>query len=42
MDAAPGMIRGDLAIGLRENRVHGSDPVASAQRETEFFLPDLG
>jgi nucleoside-diphosphate kinase len=41
-DAAPGTIRGDLAIGLRENVVHGSDSAASAQREIEIFFPHLG
>jgi nucleoside-diphosphate kinase len=40
-DAAPGTIRGDLAIGLRENLVHGSDSAASAQREIEIFFPHL-
>jgi nucleoside-diphosphate kinase len=41
-DAAPGTIRGDLAIGLRENLVHGSDSAASAQREIEIFFPYPG
>jgi nucleoside-diphosphate kinase len=41
-DAAPGTIRGDLAVGLRENVVHGSDSAASAQREIEIFFPGLG
>ena len=40
-DAAPGTIRGDLAIGHRENLVHGSDSAASAQREIEIFFPQL-
>ncbi len=40
-DAAPGTIRGDLAIGHRENLVHGSDSVESAQREIEIFFPHL-
>jgi nucleoside-diphosphate kinase len=40
-DAAPGTIRGDLAIGHRENLVHGSDSAASAQREIEIFFPEL-
>jgi nucleoside-diphosphate kinase len=38
-DASPGTIRGDLAVGLRENLVHGSDSAASAQREIEIFFP---
>jgi nucleoside-diphosphate kinase len=40
-DAAPGTIRGDLAIGHRENLVHGSDSVDSAQREIAIFFPHL-
>jgi len=40
-DAAPGTIRGDLAIGHRENLVHGSDSAASATREILLFFPDL-
>lgn len=40
-DATPGTIRGDLAIGHRENLVHGSDSAASAQREIEIFFPHL-
>jgi nucleoside-diphosphate kinase len=40
-DAAPGTIRGDLAIGHRENLVHGSDSALSAQREIEIFFPHL-
>jgi nucleoside-diphosphate kinase len=40
-DAAPGTIRGDMAIGHRENLVHGSDSAASAQREIEIFFPHL-
>jgi nucleoside-diphosphate kinase len=40
-DALPGTIRGDLAIGHRENLVHGSDSAASAQREIEIFFPHL-
>ena len=40
-DAAPGTIRGDLAIGHRENLVHGSDSATSAQREIQIFFPHL-
>ncbi len=40
-EAAPGTIRGDLAIGMRENLVHGSDSAASAQREIGIFFPHL-
>ena len=40
-EAAPGTIRGDLAVGMRENLVHGSDSVTSASREIEIFFPHL-
>jgi nucleoside-diphosphate kinase len=40
-DAAPGTIRGDLAVGHRENLVHGSDSLESAQREIAIFFPHL-
>lgn len=39
--AATGTIRGDLAIELTENIVHGSDSPASARRELALFFPDL-
>jgi nucleoside-diphosphate kinase len=38
-DAAPGTIRGDLAIELTENLVHGSDGPESATREIGIFFP---
>jgi nucleoside-diphosphate kinase len=41
-DAAPGTIRGDLAIELTENLVHGSDGPESADREIALFFPVLG
>ena len=40
-DAAPGTIRGDLAIEMTENLVHGSDSPESAQREVGLFFPGL-
>ncbi|MGI8983846.1 MAG: nucleoside-diphosphate kinase [Acidimicrobiales bacterium] len=40
-DAAPGTIRGDLAIEMTENLVHGSDSPESAQREIGLFFPSL-
>jgi nucleoside-diphosphate kinase len=40
-DAAPGTIRGDLAVELTENLVHGSDGPESAQREISIFFPGL-
>jgi nucleoside-diphosphate kinase len=39
--AAPGTIRGDLAVEVTENLVHGSDSLASAEREIALFFPDL-
>jgi len=40
-EAAPGTIRGDLAVELTENLVHGSDSVESAEREIGLFFPAL-
>ncbi len=40
-EAAPGTIRGDMAINMAENLIHGSDSPESAQREIEIFFPDL-
>jgi nucleoside-diphosphate kinase len=40
-DAAPGTIRGDLAVELTENLVHGSDSQDSAKREIDIFFPGL-
>ena len=42
VDAAPGTIRGDLAIEMGENVIHGSDSPESATREIEIFFPGLG
>ena len=39
--AAPGTIRGDLAIEMTENLVHGSDSQESAQREIALFFPAM-
>jgi nucleoside-diphosphate kinase len=41
-EAAPGTIRGDLAIETTENLVHGSDSHESAAREISLFFPGLG
>jgi nucleoside-diphosphate kinase len=38
-DAAPGTIRGDLALETTENLVHGSDSPESAEREIAIFFP---
>jgi nucleoside-diphosphate kinase len=40
-EAAPGTIRGDLAVELTENLVHGSDSPESAKREIDIFFPAL-
>jgi len=40
-NAAPGTIRGDLGILFTENLVHGSDSLASAEREVGIFFPNL-
>lgn len=39
--AAPGTIRGDLALETTENLVHGSDGPESAAREIGLFFPEL-
>jgi nucleoside-diphosphate kinase len=41
LEAAPGSIRGDLAISVGQNMVHGSDSRESAAREVELFFPEL-
>jgi nucleoside-diphosphate kinase len=41
VDAAPGTIRGDLAIEMGENLIHGSDSSESAAREIALFFPGL-
>ena len=40
-EAAPGTIRGDLAIEMGENLIHGSDSPESAAREIALFFPNL-
>jgi nucleoside-diphosphate kinase len=42
LEAAPGSIRGDLAIEVGQNMVHGSDSPESAAREVGLFFPELG
>jgi nucleoside-diphosphate kinase len=39
--AIPGTIRGDYALEVQENIVHGSDGPDSAEREIKIFFPDL-
>jgi nucleoside-diphosphate kinase len=42
INAAPGSIRGDFAIEVGQNMVHGSDSDESAAREVALFFPELG
>jgi nucleoside-diphosphate kinase len=42
IEAAPGSIRGDYAIEVGQNLVHGSDSPASAAREVTLFFEELG
>ena len=39
--ATPGTIRGDFALEVQNNIVHGSDSPESAEREVKLFFPDL-
>ncbi|MHB8691392.1 MAG: nucleoside-diphosphate kinase [Solirubrobacteraceae bacterium] len=41
LDAATGSIRGDFAVEVGQNMVHGSDSEESAAREAALFFPDL-
>jgi nucleoside-diphosphate kinase len=41
LEAAPGSIRGDFALEVGQNMVHGSDSDESAAREVSLFFPDL-
>ena len=40
LEAAPGSIRGDFAIEVGQNMVHGSDSPESAEREANLFFPN--
>jgi nucleoside-diphosphate kinase len=40
VDAAPGTIRGDLAVAISTNVVHGSDSVERAEVEVALFFRD--
>jgi nucleoside-diphosphate kinase len=42
LEATTGSIRGDYAIEVGKNMVHGSDSPESGQRESKLFFPDLG
>ena len=41
LEAAPGSIRGDFAIAVGQNMVHGSDSPESGEREAKLFFPEL-
>jgi nucleoside-diphosphate kinase len=41
LQATTGSIRGDFAIAVGQNMVHGSDSPESAAREVALFFPDL-
>jgi nucleoside-diphosphate kinase len=41
LEATPGTIRGDFALEVGENMVHGSDSPESAAREIGIFFPGL-
>ncbi len=38
--AAPGTVRGDLALAMPDNLVHGSDSLDSAEREIALWFSD--
>ena len=38
--AAPGTVRGDFALSMPDNLVHGSDSTASAEREIALWFSD--
>ena len=41
LEASPGSIRGDFAIEVGQNMVHGSDSPESGLREAGLFFPEL-
>jgi nucleoside-diphosphate kinase len=41
LEATTGSIRGDFALEIGKNMVHGSDSVESGQREAGIFFPEL-
>src|SRR4051794_5961830 len=40
LEATTGSIRGDFAVEVGKNMVHGSDSPESAEREAKLFFPD--
>jgi nucleoside-diphosphate kinase len=41
LDAPPGTLRGDFALDVGQNVIHGSDGTESAARELALHFPDL-
>jgi nucleoside-diphosphate kinase len=41
LEASPGSIRGDFAVEVGQNMVHGADSPESAEREAKLFFADL-
>ncbi len=41
VEATPGSLRGDYALEIGQNLVHGSDSTTSAEREIKIFFPQL-
>jgi len=42
LSLAAGSLRGDYALEIGQNLVHGSDSPESAKREIDLFFPALG
>jgi nucleoside-diphosphate kinase len=40
LEATTGSIRGDFAVAVGQNMVHGSDSPESGEREAKLFFPD--
>ena len=40
LESSPGSIRGDFALEVGQNMVHGSDSPESGEREAKLFFPD--
>lgn len=41
LEAAPGTIRSDLTVSMRENLIHGSDSPEAAATEIKLWFPEL-
>jgi nucleoside-diphosphate kinase len=40
IDAIAGTIRGDFALNVRNNMIHGSDSLISAEKEIKYFFTE--